>query len=148
MARDDRRAGCCRPECVQQQRPCCPSGVCRRSIARRASVFRGCSAAVPAGCIDRRAGRWRRALFTGARTRDARGGRADRRAVWRPSRRRGVTLRLPPHTPSGNHPFARNLLSRPNIPSAAVRAITACTVYIYITLAAGLFRPPRGHPRC
>lgn len=39
----------------RQQWPCCLSGVCRRSITRRASVFRGCSerAAVPAGCIDR-----------------------------------------------------------------------------------------------
>lgn len=100
----------CSPAATDQNEQwCCPPGVCRRSIARRALVFRGRSS-VPA----------RRAVSIGVAARPFPGrgavGRcADRCATWWP--RVGVTRRLPLHTssrvrrPFRNHPSEFHPLS-------------------------------------
>lgn len=100
-AADDRRAGRSRPE-WSERRPCCPSGVCRQSIARRASVFRGCSEQYgsPGGLYRSRGGG---APFSRGVNSDAgRVAGTDCHATYRP--RTGVTRRLLRARPLRNHP--------------------------------------------
>lgn len=104
----------------RNERPCCPSGVCRRSIARRFFGVARRAAAVPAGCIDRGGG----APFSASAWTGATEGRSvDRRAVWRIRAHRGHTQN-PTTRPFRNRPSAKSSPFQPPARQTFVRRTT------------------------